>query len=63
MDSVGRKSLKSIDGNIFPLYPVKIRRSFLWEIKKKLNSFGPMSLLGLSISSVAIIQILPMSLS
>jgi hypothetical protein len=46
MDELGRKLL-DVE---YRLYPVKIRRSFRWEFLKKLNSFGSISLLALSIT-------------
>ena len=52
MDELGRKSLGKKDkmGKKERLYPVKIRRSFQWEFLKKLNSFGSISLLALSVT-------------
>lgn len=46
IDELGRKLLGVKDR----LYPVKIRRSFRWEFLKKLNSFGSISLLALSVT-------------
>jgi len=48
IDELGRKLLGvRVDDS---LYPVKIRRSFRWEFLKKLNSFGSISLIALSIT-------------
>lgn len=38
------------------LYPVKIRKSLWWEIQKKLNSFGNVSLIGLSVMLGFVVQ-------
>jgi hypothetical protein len=44
MDLISRDLL-----NVKCLYPVKIRRSFWWEVKKKLNSFGSVAVVALSV--------------
>jgi formylmethanofuran dehydrogenase subunit D len=51
MDSIARKKL-----NVKELEPVKIRRSFIWETKKKLNSFGALALFAVSIMIPQIIN-------
>lgn len=52
MDEIGRKLL----GGITRLHPVKIRRSFSWEFRKKLNSFGAISLVALSVTLFFLVE-------
>ena len=56
MDYTGRKSLSESNNLIPRLYPVKIRRSFRWDFLKKLNSFGAISLLALSVTAFGILD-------
>ncbi len=42
--------------NVTRLHPLKINRSFQWELLKKLNSFGVISLLGLSVVAPFLVE-------
>ena len=44
MDQTSRKAI-----GVKPLEPVKVRRSFWWELRKKLNSFSSIGMLAVSI--------------
>ncbi len=44
MDQISRAQLEISQGD-----PVKIRRHLAWEIKKKINGFGPLCIVGLSV--------------
>lgn len=50
VDAIARRSL----GGVPQLYPVKMRRSFVWDLLKKINGFGPVSLIAFSVSTIGL---------